>query len=182
MFLSQRQPKNLLRLLSSSSISRNPSLPKGFFKRNDKRCEICRLYLIESSEFELANRKIWKIKTNITCRSRNIIYYLKCKFCMYETYIGKTVGDHIHVIKTRMSNHITESRSGVSTCKFPILVFNCIKRNNRQLEEPFFLYIRHALLKSNSCLESLETFHKRGYDTLNNPSRNIIHETILAEI
>ena len=37
-------------------------------------------------------------------------------------------------------------------------------------------------LKSNSRLESLETFHKRGYDTLNNPSRNIIHETILAEI
>ena len=146
MFLSQRQPKNLLRLLSNSSISRNPSLPKGFFKRNDKRCEICRLYLIESSQFELANRKIWKVKTNITYRSRNI-YYLKFKFCMYETYIGKTVGDHIHVIKTRMSNNITESRSGVSTCKFPIHVFNCIKRNNRQLEEPFFLYIRHALLK-----------------------------------
>ena len=31
-------------------------------------------------------------------------------------------------------------------------------------------------LKSNSCLDSLETlFHKRGYDTLNNPSRNLIH-------
>ena len=32
---------------------------------------------------------------------------------MYETYIGKTVGDHIHGFKTRMN--ITESRSGVST-------------------------------------------------------------------
>ena len=31
-------------------------------------------------------------------------------------------------------------------------------------------------LKSNSCLDSLETlFHKRGYDTLINPSRNLIH-------
>ena len=88
LFLSQRRPKNLLRLLSNSSISRNPSLPKGIFKCNDKRCKIRRLYLIECSEFKLANRKVWKIKTNITCRSRNI-YYLKCKFCMYETYIGK---------------------------------------------------------------------------------------------
>ena len=88
-FLSQRQPKNLLRLLSNSSISRNPSLPKGIFKCSDKRCKICRLYLIECSEFELANKKIWKIKTNIACRSRNIIYYLKCKFCMYETYYWK---------------------------------------------------------------------------------------------
>ena len=30
-FLSQRQPKNLQSLLSNSSISRNPSLPKGIF-------------------------------------------------------------------------------------------------------------------------------------------------------
>ena len=31
-------------------------------------------------------------------------------------------------------------------------------------------------LKSNSRLESLEAlFHKRGYDTLNNLSRNMIH-------
>ena len=43
--LSQRQPKNVLRLLSNSSISRNPSLPKGIFKCNDKRCKICRLYI-----------------------------------------------------------------------------------------------------------------------------------------
>ena len=33
-FLSQRQPKNLVRLFS---ISRNPSLPKGIFKCNNKR-------------------------------------------------------------------------------------------------------------------------------------------------
>ena len=39
-FLSQRQPKNLLRLLSNSSISRNPSLPKGIFKCSHKRCKI----------------------------------------------------------------------------------------------------------------------------------------------
>ena len=51
-FLSQRQAKNLLRLLFNSSISRNPSLPEGNFKYSDKRCNICRLYLIESSEFE----------------------------------------------------------------------------------------------------------------------------------
>ena len=57
-FLSQRQPKHLLRLLSNSSISRNPSPPKGVFKCSDKRCKICRLYMIECSEFELAIGKI----------------------------------------------------------------------------------------------------------------------------
>ena len=34
-FLSQRQPKNLLRLLFNSPISSSPSLPKGIFKCND---------------------------------------------------------------------------------------------------------------------------------------------------
>ena len=70
-----------------------------------------------------------------------------CKLCMYEIYVGKTIGDHIHGFKTRMNNHITESRSGVPVCKFPIHVFNFIKRNNRLLEEPFYIHIRHALLK-----------------------------------
>ena len=54
--------------------------------------------------------------------------------------LKKTIVDHIHGFKTRMNNRITESRSGVSTCKFPIHVFNCVNRNNRQLEEPFFIY------------------------------------------
>ena len=65
--------------------------------------------------------------------------YLKCGFCMYETCIAKTVGDHIHGFKTKMNNHITESRSGVSMFKFPIHVFNCIKGKNSQLELPFIV-------------------------------------------
>ena len=36
-FLSQCQTKNLLRLLSNSSISRNPSLVRGNFKCNNKK-------------------------------------------------------------------------------------------------------------------------------------------------
>ena len=61
-FLSQRQTKNLLRLLSNSSISRNPSLARGNCKCNNKRCKIGKLYLIECSEFELANKKTMENK------------------------------------------------------------------------------------------------------------------------
>ena len=46
---------------------------------------------------------------------------------MYETYIRKTVGDHIHGFKTRINNHITESRIGVSTCKFPFMPLIALK-------------------------------------------------------
>ena len=74
-FLSQRQPKNLLRLLSNSSISRNPSLPKGNFKCNYKRCKIYRLYIIEYSEFELANRKVWKVKKYHLSQQKHYILF-----------------------------------------------------------------------------------------------------------
>ena len=128
--------------------------------------------MIECSEFQLANNKTWKIETNITCHSRNVIDYLKCKFCLYETYIGKTIGDPVHGFKGRMNNHISEIKKGISTCKFPIHVFNCSKRYNKQLEEPYFTIHVMLSLKNNSRLESLETlFHNRGYDTLNRPTR-----------
>ena len=41
---------------------------------------------------------------------------------MYETYIWNTIGHHIHGFKARMNNHITDdSKSGVSSCKFPVM-------------------------------------------------------------
>ena len=46
---------------------------------------------------------------------------------MYESYIGKTVGDHINGFKTKMNNHITKGRSGVSTCNFPFMSLIALK-------------------------------------------------------
>ena len=109
------------------------------FKCNDKRYKICRLYIIACSEFELANKKQWKVKKNISCRSRNFIHYLKSKLSMYEPYkpyIGKAIGDHIHGLKTRMNNHITVYIMSLMI----YYIFNCIKRNNKQLVGPFFVY------------------------------------------
>ena len=64
---------------------------------------LCHILNLESMEIK------WKVRqTNITCHSRNIFYHLKCKLCMYETYIGKTINDHIHGFKTTMNNNITE--------------------------------------------------------------------------
>ena len=72
-----------------------------------------------------------------------------------------------------MNNHIAESRSGISSCKFPRHVHQCgIK--NKNLIEPFF-EINVMLTTSDSVkLEYLEKhFQNKGYDTLNNPLRNI---------
>ena len=47
--------------------------------------------------------------------------------CNYETYIGKTVGNNVTGFKGRVNKHISESKTGVSTCKFPRHVYSCGK-------------------------------------------------------
>ena len=84
-----------------------------------------------------------------------------------ETYIGKTVGDNIVRFKSRMNQHTSDSRTGVSTCKFPIHVYKCGLKN-KCLNKPFFEINVMMKLKSSNQLETYENcFHKKGYDTLN---------------
>ena len=47
-----------------------------------------------------------------------------------ETYIGKTVGDNVVRFKSRINQHISVCRTGTSTCKFPIHLYQCTMKNN----------------------------------------------------
>ena len=51
--------------------------------------------------------------------------------------IGKTAGDNIVRFISRMNQHISDSRTQVSTCKFPIHVCKCGLKS-KCLNEPFF--------------------------------------------
>ena len=109
----------------------------------------------------------WELRSHSTCRSINIIYYLKYSTHTKEkTYIEKTVGDNIVEFKSRMNQHISDNRKGVSTCKFPIHVYKCSLKN-KCLNETFFKINVMMKLKSGNQLETYENyFHKKGYDTL----------------
>ena len=62
----------------------------------------------------------------ITCRSINMIYYLKCNLTdKKETYIGETVRDFNVGLKSQMKQHILEFRECDSTFKFSGHVFIC---------------------------------------------------------
>ena len=88
------QTPNLLRILSSSRFDQNgPSKgrEKGIFHCNSKKCEICSLnYLQECKNFVTSNGTLWDIKCHITCKSLNVIYFLKCFYCQSVTKLGKT--------------------------------------------------------------------------------------------
>ena len=167
--LSQRQPKNILQILTKSTfLSNKLFLPNGVFKCNDIRCKICNLYLVECSSFQMSNGEKWEIRSNINCHSRNVIYYLKCNMCNdATTYIGKTEGDINKGFKPRMNNHISESRTGKSYCNFPKHVYNCGIKNNC-LIEPFFKIFIMMRLSDSSRLETYEKhFQRKGCDTMN---------------
>lgn len=89
--------------------------------------------------------------------------------CKHQTtYIGKTIGDKVVGFKSRMNQHIHESRTGESSCIFPQHVFQCGTKNNC-LIEPFFEVNIMLCLKDGNRLESFEShFQSKGFDTLNN--------------
>ena len=114
----------------------------------------------------------WKVKSHINCHTMNVIYFLTCNCCNKESYIGITKGDKSRGFKVRMNQHISESRTGNSPCKFPQHVFNCGTKNNC-LKEPFFKIYIMVKFNDSLRLESLEAnFHLKGYDTLNNPNNS----------
>jgi len=167
--LSQRQPKNLLRHLTSASFNNTNNLRSpGIYKCNDKRCKICSLYLQAVSSFNVENNFTWHIKKDIDCHSTNVIYFLKCNMCNGNTsYIGKTKGDSVRGFKVRMNQHISESRTGSSSCKFPQHVYDCGLKNNC-LNEPYFKIFIMMKLNNSDRLEIIERhLQLKGYDTMN---------------
>ena len=48
----------------------------------------------------------------------------------------KTVGNYVVGFKSRINQHISDSRTVTSTCNFPIKVYHCAMKN-KCLKEPF---------------------------------------------
>ena len=171
--LSQKQPKNLFRLLTRARFNTEINAfgqQNGLFKCIDNVCKICSLYVVEGESLIMSNNMRWELRSHVTWRSINIIYYLRCNMCKKkETYIGKTVGDNIVGFKSKINEQVSGSRTRVSTCKFPIHVYKCGLKN-KSLNEPFFEINVMMKRKRNNQLETYENyFHKKVYDTINCP-------------
>ena len=78
----------------------------------------------------MSNDQIWEIHEEIDCHSVNVIYYGNCKICNEkQAYIGKAVGENAKGFKVRISQRISDSKTRVSTCKFPGYVCDCDIKN-----------------------------------------------------
>ena len=73
-----------------------------------------------------------------------------------RTYIGKIIGDNTKVFKVRINQHISDCKTGVSTCKFQRHECGCgIKINC--LEELFFSLNIMLRLNKIDGLETIES-------------------------
>ena len=151
--LALRQPKNLLRELTSARFVTHeiPEKLNGIFKCQRPNCKICRLYLVECEEFPVANNTIWKVPTHITCHSQHVVYYQICAKCGIVSNIGKT-----NNFRSRMNVHITSCRHGNTSDKFDSHVFKCKKD---EIEPYFKLY---ALIEVNDVDKLLAIFKTRN--------------------
>ena len=165
--LSQRQPPNLLRLLSNAKFEEKTQsqLTKQalILKCTDKRCKICLMYLQQDESFLLSNKNTWIVKRQMSCHSKNVIYYLTCNRCDgLTTYIGKT-----NNLRLRMNQHMSTCRTGNGSDKFDQHVHHC-EEKNKELKEPFFkLYLLMELNDEKNLLTYESHFHKLGFDTMN---------------
>ena len=78
----------------------------------------------------MSNNMRLELRSYVTCTDINVTYYLKYNMCDHtETHIGKTVGDDVVGVKRRINQHISDCRTGTSTCKFPIHVYHRAMKN-----------------------------------------------------
>ena len=136
-----KQPKNLLSTLTNAKFETQHVRPQrrnpGISLCSIKRCKLCKQYLQPVTSFTTANNSTWEIRSSITCQSKNLVNFLSCNMCNNEmSYIGQT-----KILRNRMNNHISESRTGISTCNFPKHVHESGKRHNK-LQEHLFQNIR----------------------------------------
>ena len=126
------------------------ALENGLFTWKDKRCKLCQLYIRQCKSFLTSNGKEWIIKSHITCHSKNVIYFLKCrsKNCS-TTYIGKT-----NDFRKRMNNHISSCKNGKSSDRFDNHVFNCTENRYSSTYTCFWNFqMLHCYSHAKACLK-----------------------------
>ena len=164
--LAMKQPPNLLSQLTSAKFSSedNNHKPNGLYKCKRTNCEMCRSFIQECTSFVTANGVEWSIQGHITCKSKNVLYYLRCLACNRSTtYTGKTKTQ----LNQRMNNHRHDCRTGVTSDLFDLHVHDCIKKNN-YTSEPYFEVLAFLTVKDEAMLLTYESYlHKKGFDTMN---------------
>ena len=85
---SQREPKNLKRILTSSPFGENTT--QEVTKCNNERCKVCDIIIeVKFYTFKNIENKFKINKKKLSCNSQKVVYIIECNECK-EIYIGST--------------------------------------------------------------------------------------------
>ena len=119
-FPAYRRTKNLKELLAPSKFQvtscRNPREENGGCSKCNKKCDLCKNYLIQASKFQSsATGRYYSIQQKLSCSSQNVIYLATCAKCNLQ-YVGSTSTE----FKVRFRNHKSNMLKNKRTCELAI--------------------------------------------------------------
>ena len=147
---SRRQPPNLRHILTRAKFT-TLSNDGSSGQCKDKRCGTCPFILSTASIIIKSTGQNFVIKTNMDCKSRNVLYLITCNGCG-EQYVGKThdtLNARVRVHKQHinnpiyrklgMSKHIDECSDNV--IKFSIVPFYKLSSDTSmgKVKEEYFI-------------------------------------------
>ena len=115
-------------LKETKQLETNSDSKQGFTLCNSSKCLTCRYHATEKDSFRSSSYgSMFKIKEDVNCGSKNIIYLVTCKKCSLQ-YVGET--------SRALRDRTTDHRSNISTNKkTPIsLHFNSNNHSYTDLE------------------------------------------------
>ena len=79
---SKRQERNLKKLLTRAKFAEKPYTPT-VTRCNRPKCDLCK-HLIEGESFTFKCGRVFKVRSDISCDVKNVIYVIKCGGCDRE--------------------------------------------------------------------------------------------------
>lgn len=153
---SKRQSWSLKKILTKARYESNDKIYE-VKKCNRPRCKVCS-YLREGNEITFNRDKIFKVKANMTCDSKNLIYSIICNGCQ-KKYIGETTNlrsrvtlhnqhiNHTELRQIPLSTHLDNCSRHVPKYQiFPFYKMTNDDRIKRRLKEEHFINIFHPEL------------------------------------
>ena len=112
-----RRPRNINDILSlKPKKDHHYQSHNGCFSFKAKRCDLCKSYLKETSNFfSTKTGKIYPIWQTVNCNSDKVIYLATCKKCTIQ-YVGSTSTP----CKVRFLNHKSSILTNKKTCQVAI--------------------------------------------------------------
>ena len=91
----------------------NASISQSIVIKCRQKCDICDNYLVTKNFFSCkVTGKTYKVRGNLTCCSKNVVYILSCKICEVQ-YVGSAFKDNF---KKRFRVHKSDVNTGKDRC------------------------------------------------------------------